>query len=64
MSKSEGFLWECECGTIEYGENPPEDCNQCSAVRSFTEVPEDLVKEKEAENILSQRSDKETEEED
>tara|TARA_Y100000310_G_C20696369_1_gene826016 strand:- start:2815 stop:3021 length:207 start_codon:yes stop_codon:yes gene_type:complete len=54
-----GFLWECDCGHAEYGENPPEACKKCSAVSSFEKVPEELVAQKEEENILSQSSSEE-----
>ena len=45
--KNSGFMWECECGNIEYGEYSPEDCKKCDAVNSFTRVPEDQIEEKE-----------------
>ena len=39
-------MWECECGHIEYGEFPPEECKKCWQLDSFLEVPEDLIDEK------------------
>ena len=53
--KSKGLVWECECGNIEYGENPPEECPECSAVATFMQVPEELIEEREEEHILSQK---------
>lgn len=38
-------MWECDCGHIEYGELPPEECNKCWQSNSFIEVPEDMVDE-------------------
>ncbi len=40
-------MWECECGHLEYGKNPPEECDKCWQINSFTKVPEDLREEKE-----------------
>jgi len=51
----EGLMWECECGQIEYGTNPPEECNTCSAIATFTKVPDDLIEKKEADSILSNK---------
>ncbi len=51
MAKS-GFVWECECGHIDYGEYPPQECPDCSAIESFAKVPEDKIEELEAENVL------------
>ena len=44
-------IWECECGSIEYGEYPPEECAKCWKVNSFLEASEDVI-EKTEENIL------------
>jgi len=52
---SKGFVWECECGNIEYGPYPPEECSQCAALDSFIKVPEDEVAEREEENVLANR---------
>ncbi len=51
-----GFVWECECGNIEYGVNPPEECSACEAIESFTKVPDELAEEKEEKSILSKRT--------
>ncbi|MFH1422268.1 MAG: hypothetical protein ABIH42_06100 [Planctomycetota bacterium] len=51
--KKSGFMWECECGNIEYGEYPPKECGRCKGIESFLKVPEDLVEEREAENVLA-----------
>ena len=53
MAKKTGFVWECECGNIEYGQYPPQECKKCDAPDSFVKVPEEEVEEREAENVLS-----------
>lgn len=61
IPKNEAFMWECECGRIDYGEYPPEECSECQAVGLFTKVPDDLREKKEAENVLSSTYDGEEE---
>lgn len=35
-------IWECgECGNIEYGSNPPDECEECWKLNSFLQVDED-----------------------
>ena len=58
----EGFMWECECGQIEYGKNPPEECSKCSGISTYERVPEELIAEKEEEHILSQKFEEEEDE--
>lgn len=41
-----GYVWECECGHIEYGETPPEECSKCHRIKSFTKLPEEIVDER------------------
>ena len=41
------FAWECECGNIEYSNVIPEDCPKCLAIGSFTQLPEELITERE-----------------
>ncbi len=41
-----GIMWECKCGHLEYGEEPPEDCPKCLRINNFTQVPEDLMEQK------------------
>lgn len=41
-----GFMWECECGNIEYGETPPEECKKCHRLNSFIKLPEEIVDER------------------
>jgi len=41
-----GYVWECECGHLEYGETPPEECPKCHRVDSFTKLPEEIVDER------------------
>jgi len=57
-----GFVWECECGNIEHGSAMPEDCPKCFAVRKFERVPEDMIEEKEARQILSMTPEDEEDE--
>jgi|SRR3989344_6548185 len=44
-----GFMWECKCGHIEYGEEAPEECPECFAIGSFVQLPEEIMKEREKE---------------
>ncbi len=44
-----GFMWQCECGQIEYGEIPPEECSKCHKINSFTKLPEEIIGEREKE---------------
>ncbi|MBU0907603.1 MAG: hypothetical protein KKD18_05270 [Nanoarchaeota archaeon] len=50
-----GLAWECECGNIEFGTYPPEECTQCQAIDSFIKVPEDELEDRLAENVLANR---------
>ncbi|MBU0467251.1 MAG: hypothetical protein KJ718_03750 [Nanoarchaeota archaeon] len=61
---SKGFVWECECGNIEYGQYPPQECSGCQAIESFIKVPEEMVEEKVKENVLSLKPGEEDEEDD
>jgi len=54
-----GFMWECECGKIEYGEQPPTECKECNTLGKFTRVPEEEIEEKETEAILSAKPEDE-----
>ena len=38
-------MWECDCGHIEYGKYPPEECPKCWKTNSFVEIPEDVAEE-------------------
>ena len=42
-----GFMWECKCGHVEYGEESPEECPKCYTLDSFTQLPEELIAERE-----------------
>jgi hypothetical protein len=59
--------WECgDCGKVEYGEYPPEECNKCWKSNSFAEVPEDKVealKDTVLDDIRSEDFDDDEEEE-
>ena len=47
------IAWQCgKCKHIEYSDMP-EDCAKCLAVGKFKPVPEDMLEEIEAEEILS-----------
>jgi hypothetical protein len=41
----ESFAWECKCGNVEHGENPPEECEQCWRLNSFNKMPEGIEEE-------------------
>ena len=43
----EEFAWECECGNIEYSNVIPDECSKCLAIDSFTQLPEELMNERE-----------------
>lgn len=43
----EEFAWECECGHIEYSNIIPSDCPKCLAIDSFTQLPEEIINERE-----------------
>ncbi len=42
-----GFMWECSCGNIVYGETPPEECDKCNKIDNFIKLPEEIIKERE-----------------
>lgn len=46
-----GFMWECSCGNMAYGETPPEECSKCNKIDSFIKLPEEIVKEREKDII-------------
>lgn len=54
-----GLVWKCECGGIEYGTYPPEECPQCQGLDSFIKVPEDEIEVSVEENVLAQRPEEE-----
>ena len=36
-------IWQCDCGKVEYGEYPPDECNKCWDLNSFIQITkEDL----------------------
>ncbi|MDP1695346.1 MAG: hypothetical protein Q8L29_00330 [archaeon] len=41
------LTWECSCGQIEYCNLPPEECSSCFKIDSFTQLPEELLVERE-----------------
>lgn len=43
-------VWQCDCGNIEHGEFPPEECEKCWKRNSFAEVPEEMKEE--LENLI------------
>tara|TARA_Y100000034_G_scaffold135230_1_gene206259 strand:+ start:4729 stop:4950 length:222 start_codon:yes stop_codon:yes gene_type:complete len=58
-------VWECECGTFEYGSLPPEECKDCKKENSFIGVPEDKIEELEddiEDNLIEKIRTKEFEE--
>ena len=62
--KEKGFVWECECGNIEYGIYPPRECSTCNVIDGFVKVPEEMVEEKEAEAALSAQQEEDEDDED
>jgi hypothetical protein len=58
-----GFVWQCDCGHIEYGDYPPEECASCDSLDSFMKVPEDEIQEKVEENVLSMKPEDDEDEE-
>jgi len=46
-----GYVWECECGHIKYGETPPDECPRCFRINSFTKLPEEIVDERSKDEI-------------
>lgn len=44
-----GFMWQCSCGHVEYGDENPEECNRCGQMDSFVKLPEEIVEERERE---------------
>jgi predicted ATP-dependent serine protease len=59
-------MWECsDCGGIEHGKYPPDECTSCWALNSFAEVPEDaaeILKDNVLEDIRKNRGAYEDEE--
>ncbi len=43
---SSGFMWECSCGHVEYGDEEPEECEKCGKLNSFIKMPEEIVEER------------------
>lgn len=39
-------LWECSCGNKVYAEEDPEECEKCFEIGKFTQLPEELVEER------------------
>ncbi|MEA3329776.1 MAG: hypothetical protein U9Q06_03450 [Nanoarchaeota archaeon] len=46
MAKT-GFMFECSCGEVVYGEEAPEECPKCDSVGEFVKLPEEIVEERE-----------------
>jgi len=46
-----GYVWECECGHTEYGNNASEECKKCGRINSFVKLPEEIIDEREQDNI-------------
>ncbi|NCO11523.1 hypothetical protein CO038_03975 [Candidatus Pacearchaeota archaeon CG_4_9_14_0_2_um_filter_39_13] len=48
-------MWECaECGKIEYGHNPPQECEECWKLNSFVQVDEDEMDEKREADVVEE----------
>jgi hypothetical protein len=39
--------WECVCGNVAYDSIEPEECLKCGEIDSFTQLPEELISERE-----------------
>ena len=52
-----GFMWECDCGRIEYGEHPPEECPDCFKLDSFIKLPGELAAEREKDMLEDELSE-------
>lgn len=42
-----GYMWQCQCTHITYGEEAPEECIKCGRMDSFIRLPEELAAERE-----------------
>jgi hypothetical protein len=64
---SKETAWECgSCERIEYGEFPPQECQECWKTNSFIEVPEDMreqIGDRVLEDIKRKSFDEDEEEE-
>lgn len=40
------LAWQCKCGTIEYSDMEPEECNSCGKIGKFAQLPSELVEER------------------
>ncbi len=61
MKKLAGAMWKCDCGHIEYGKYPPEECSKCWKINGFIEVPEEVAEEIK-DNILNYKENGDEEE--
>lgn len=52
-----GFMWECSCGNVVYGDEEPEECEKCGKLDSFIKMPEEIVEER-----LKESAEEETQE--
>lgn len=51
----DNLMWECaKCGNIEYGKNPPEECEECWKLNSFVQVDEDEVEAKREADVVEE----------
>jgi hypothetical protein len=56
--KESNLVWQCDCGHVSYDELP-EDCESCMSIGKFKRVPEDMIEEAAADEILSLRPEDE-----
>ncbi|MAG07414.1 hypothetical protein CMI46_01200 [Candidatus Pacearchaeota archaeon] len=49
-----GKMFECACGEVEYGEEAPEECSACGKLDGFIEMPEEIIKEREADMMINE----------
>jgi hypothetical protein len=43
--------WECQCGHIEYSSLQPDECSECLSIKSFAQLPEEVLNERENDNF-------------
>jgi len=40
------MAWQCKCGNVEYNSMEPEECLECGKLGSFTQLPAELIEER------------------
>ena len=47
MRVKSNIIWECLCGNLVRAEKAPELCLKCRKIDNFTQVPQELMEERE-----------------